>query len=164
MSKTLYPGSFDPITLGHMNVIEQATNIFDEVYIAIMHNPNKNNLMFTVEERLAMIKELYQSYQNIKVVSSEGLTIDLAQKLKCNSILRGIRNFTDYDYENQLATINNDLSNKRIRTVCVFADPEYQVVSSSMIKQVVELDRDITKYVDPLIKNKILVKVKGDNK
>ncbi len=161
MSKTLYPGSFDPITLGHMNVINQAINIFDEVYIAIMNNPNKKSNMFTIEERLEMIKELYKGYNNIKVVCDEGLTVDLAEKLECTSILRGIRNFTDYDYENQLAIINSDLSNNEIRTVCVFADPQYQVVSSSMIKQVAELNKDITKYVDPLIKDKILTKTRG---
>lgn len=158
MSKVLYPGSFDPITKGHMNIIDQASNLFDEVIVAILVNPSKKTSMFTLDERLEIIKELYKTNKKIKVISGTGATVDIALLNECKAIIRGLRGLSDYDYEVQLAQINKDISDNKINTVCLFADKEYQFISSSMVKEVFNLNKDIDKYVDPIVKEKMLVK------
>lgn len=158
MTKVLYPGSFDPITKGHMNIIEQASNLFDEVVIAVLQNPTKKNGLFTLEERLEMIKELYKKVDNIKVVTGNGASVDVAILYDCKAIIRGLRSLSDYDYEVQLQQINKDISNNQVNTVCLFADKEYQFVSSSMVKEVLNLDKDISRYVDPIVRERMLVK------
>lgn len=158
MNKVLYPGSFDPITKGHMNIINQASNLFDEVVIAILINPSKKTSMFSLEERLEILKELYKSNNKIKVVSGTGAAVDIAILNECKAIVRGLRGLSDYDYEVQLAQINKDISNDQVNTICLFADKEYQFISSSMVKEVFNLNKDIDKYVDPIVKEKMLVK------
>ena len=158
MTKVLYPGSFDPMTKGHMNIVEQASELFDEVVIAIMQNPSKKTGMFTLKERLEMIKELYKKMNNIKVIVGSGAAVDVAILNDCKAIVRGLRSLTDYDYEVQLQQINKEVSDNRVNTVCLFADKEYQFVSSSMVKEVFNLDKDISRYVDPVVKEKMLEK------
>lgn len=158
MAKVLYPGSFDPITKGHMNIIEQASNLFDEVIVAIMNNPSKKTSFFTVEERFEMIQTLYEKMNNVKVVHASGATVDVAMLHECKAIVRGLRSLSDYDYEVQLHQINKDISDNKINTVCLFADTEYQFVSSSVVKEVFNLDKDISRYVDPIVKERMLVK------
>lgn len=158
MTKVLYPGSFDPMTKGHMNIVEQASELFDEVVIAIMQNPSKKTGMFTLEERLKMIKELYKRMNNIKVIVGSGAAVDVAILNDCKAIVRGLRSLTDYDYEVQLQQINKEVSDNRVNTVCLFADKEYQFVSSSMVKEVFNLDKDISRYVDPVVEEKMLEK------
>lgn len=160
MTRVIYPGSFDPITKGHMNIINQASNLFDKVVVAILSNPSKKNSMFTAEERLLMIKELYKECPNIEVVVGSGATVDIALLNNCKAIVRGLRSLSDYDYEVQLQQINKDISNGSVNTVCFFADSEFQFVSSSMVKEVFNLGKDISKYVDPLINEKILTRSK----
>jgi pantetheine-phosphate adenylyltransferase len=158
MTKVLYPGSFDPITLGHMNIIEQASFLFDEVLIAIMKNPNKSNHFFTIEERYEIVKEIYAYLDNINVIMGEGASVDVALENNCKAIVRGIRSGKDYSYEVEMNQMNLDISNGRIRTVPLFADREYQFLSSSMVKEVDGLDKDISNYVHPLVKQKMLEK------
>ena len=158
MTKVLYPGSFDPITKGHMNIVEQASNLFDEVIIAVMQNPSKKSGLFTLEERMEIIKELYKKINNVKVISASGATVDVALLNDCKAIVRGLRSLSDYDYEVQLQQINKEISNNKINTICLFADKKYQFVSSSMVKEVLNLDKDISRYVDPIVKEKILAK------
>lgn len=158
MTKVLYPGSFDPITKGHMNIIEQASNLFDEVVIAVLQNPMKKSGLFTVEERFQIIKKLYKNFDNIKVVAGSGASVDIAMLYGCKAIIRGLRSLSDYDYEVGLQQINKDISDNLINTVCLFADREYQFISSSVVKEVLNLGKDISKYVDPLVKEKMLVK------
>lgn len=158
MTKVLYPGSFDPITLGHMNIIKQAAFLFDEVLIAIMKNPNKSNHFFTVEERYEIIKEIYAYLDNINVIMGEGASVDVALNNDCKAIVRGIRSGKDYGYEVEMNQMNLDISDGRIRTVPLFADSNYQFLSSSMVKEVYGLDKDISKYVHPLVKQKMLEK------
>lgn len=158
MTKVLYPGSFDPITKGHMNIIEQASNLFDEVVIAVLQNPMKKSGLFTVEERFEIIKELYKNFDNIKVVTGRGASVDIALLYECKAIIRGLRSLSDYDYEVGLEQINKDISDNLVNTVCLFADREYQFISSSVVKEVLNLGKDISKYVDPLVKEKMLVK------
>lgn len=158
MTKVLYPGSFDPITKGHMNIIEQASNLFEEVVVAILQNPSKKTSFFTVEERLAMISRLYDRYNNVKVIASTSSAVDVAMLYECKAIVRGLRSLSDYDYEVQLQQINKDISENKVNTVCLFADKEYQFISSSVVKEVLNLGKDVSKYVAPEIERKLLLK------
>ena len=162
MTKVLYPGSFDPITKGHMNIIEQASLLFDEVIVAVLQNPNKKNGMFTLEERMEMIKELYHRMENIKVISGSGAAVDIAMLYECKAIIRGLRSLSDYDYEVQLQQINKDISDNKVNTVCLFADKDYQFISSSVVKEVLRLDKEVSKYVDPIVAKRLYLK-RGKN-
>ena len=161
MTRVLYPGSFDPITKGHMNVIKQASGLFDEVIVAVLQNSSKKTGLFSIEERLEIIKELYKEVNNIKVVSGSGAAVDIAMLYKCRAIVRGLRGLSDYDYEVSLNYINKDISNGEVNTICLFADIDYQFISSSVVKEVFNLDKDISNYVDPLVKEKMLIKKRG---
>lgn len=158
MTKVLYPGSFDPITKGHMNIIEQASDLFDEVVVAVLQNPTKKNSFFTLEERLEMIQKLYHKMNNIKVISDTKAAVDIAMLHECTAIIRGLRSLSDYDYEVQLSQINKDISDNKVNTICLFADREYQFISSSVVKEVLNLDKDITKYVDPYVAKRLYLK------
>lgn len=162
--RVLYPGSFDPITKGHMNIVNQASELFDEVVIAVMQNPLKKNSFFTLEERVEIIKELYQKVNNVKVILGSGAAVDVALINECKAIIRGLRSLSDYDYKVQLQQMNMEISNNKINTICLFADKDYQFVSSSMVKEVFSLDKDISKYVDPIVMEKMLVKKRGLHK
>ena len=163
MTKVLYPGSFDPITKGHMNIIEQASNLFDEVVVAVLQNSSKKTSMFSLEERVDMIEKLYERVENVKVITGNGAAVDIAVLNECKAIIRGLRSLSDYDYEVQLQQINKEMSNNEVNTVCLFADKEYQFVSSSIVKEVFGLDKDISRYVDPYVKEKMLVKRRNKN-
>lgn len=158
MTKVLYPGSFDPMTKGHMNIVEQASDLFDEVIIAVMQNPLKKSGLFTIEERMEIIKELYQRMNNVRVISASGAAVDVALLNECKAIIRGLRSLSDYDYEVQLQQMNKEISDNKVNTICLFADKEYQFVSSSMVKEVLNLDKDISRYVDPIVRERMLVK------
>lgn len=158
MTKFLYPGSFDPMTKGHMNIVEQASDLFDEVIIAVMQNPLKKSGLFTLEERMEIIKELYQRMNNVKVISASGAAVDVALLNECKAIIRGLRSLSDYDYEVQLQQMNKEISGNKVNTICLFADKEYQFVSSTMVKEVLNLDKDISRYVDPIVRERMLVK------
>lgn len=158
MTIVLYPGSFDPITKGHMNIVEQASDLFDEVIIAVMQNPLKKSGLFTIEERMEIIKELYQRMNNVRVISASGAAVDVALLNECKAIIRGLRSLSDYDYEVQLQQMNKEISDNKVNTICLFADKEYQFVSSSVVKEVLNLDKDISRYVDPIVRERMLVK------
>ena len=155
MKRVIYPGSFDPITKGHMNIIEQASNLFDEILVVVMKNLNKKNSMFTEEERAELIKEIYKDNNQVKVLIGEGATVDVAEENNCCAILRGLRSLTDYNYEVEMQQFNQDISNNNIKTICLFADKNYQFLSSSIVKEVFSLNKDISKYVDPVVIKKM---------
>lgn len=157
MKKVLFPGSFDPITKGHMSIITQASDIFDEVYIGVLQNLSKSSSFFTVVERIEMIKQLYESYDKIKVVTGTK-AIAVASEYGCEFIIRGLRNTIDFEYEKNIAEINQDISNNQIHTICLFADPTLSNISSSIVKELFSLDEDISKYVDFSVKEKMLRK------
>ena len=159
----LYPGSFDPMTKGHMNIVEQTIELFDEIVIAIMQNPLKTNSFFSLEERMEMVKELYHDIEKVKVVLGSGAAVDVALINDCKAIVRGLRSLSDYDYEIQLQQINKDISEGRVNTVVLFADRDYQFVSSSMVKEIFNLGKDVSKYVDPLVEERMLKKKEGVN-
>ncbi len=151
MTKVLYTGSFDPITKGHENIIEQASELFDEVIIAILKNPKKTNSFFTLEERKEMIERIYHTAKNIQVIIGSGAAVDIATLHECKAVIRGLRSLTDFDYEIGMAGINKDISNGSVNTICLFADNNYQNISSSMVREVFTLGKSITKYVSPTV-------------
>ena len=161
MIRVLYPGSFDPITKGHMNIIEQASDLFDEIVVAVMQNEEKKKGFFTLEERMAMIQKLYQNYDNIRIIQGSGATVDVAKMYQCKAIVRGLRSLSDYNYEYQMHQVNRDISKKKINTICLFADRDFQFVSSSMVKEVFALGKDISEYVDESVEKQMHVKRKS---
>lgn len=163
MIKVLYTGSFDPITKGHMNIIEQASRLFDEVYVAVLQNPNKGNGFFSIQERLNLIKTIYKTCQNIQVIAGTGAAVDIATLYECKAIIRGLRGLTDFDYEIGMAGINKEISDGQINTVCLFADNNYQNISSSMVKEILSINKPISKYVDPIVEQAMLQKIKKNN-
>ena len=148
-NNALYPGTFDPITYGHIDVINKALKIVDKVIIAVSENSNKNYL-FDVNERLniinnALFKDLKMKTSKIKVISFNSLTTDLCKKMNSKIILRGLRAVSDFEYEFQLAGMNRKLNNK-IETVFLMSDVENQIISSRFVKEIIELGGDVKKF------------------
>ena len=145
----IYPGTFDPITYGHIDVIKKALKIVDNIIVAIS-NGNKKNYLFTAEERIeivkqALFKDLKLNKKVIMVISFNSLTTDLCKKYKSNIILRGLRAVSDFEYEFQLAGMNKKL-NRNIETIFLMANIENQVISSSLVKEIAQLGGNITKF------------------
>ncbi|WP_440925278.1 pantetheine-phosphate adenylyltransferase [Candidatus Pelagibacter sp.] len=150
MSKiAIYPGTFDPITFGHIDVIKKSLKLFDKIVVAVSDESNKNYL-FNSEERIeivnkALFKDLKLNRKKIKVVSFGSLTTDLCKKYKSNIILRGLRAVSDFEYEFQLAGMNRKL-NQNIETIFLMSDVENQIISSKFVKEIVKLKGDINKF------------------
>ena len=133
MKIAIFPGSFDPITKGHEDIIRRAIPLFDKLYIAIGTNSNKKTL-FSIEERTSLIKHCFSEYSNIEVCHYEGLTVDLCKQLNAQYLIRGIRNSADFRYERDIAQTNKIL-NANIETLFLATSPQYAHISSSMIRE-----------------------------
>ncbi len=145
----VYPGTFDPITFGHIDVIKKALKLFDKIIVAVSDEGNKNYL-FSSDERIeivnkALFKDLKLNKKKIKVVSFDSLTTDLCKRYKSNVILRGLRAVSDFEYEFQLAGMNRKLNNN-IETIFLMSDVENQIISSRFVKEIVKLNGDIRKF------------------
>ena len=152
----LYPGTFDPITYGHIDLIKKALKIGDTIIIAISENSNKNYL-FSIEERISLVKkalfnDLKMNKNKLKVISFNSLTTDLCLKMKSNIILRGLRAVSDFEYEFQLAGMNRKLNNS-IETMFLMSDVENQIISSKFVKEIIELGGDVKKFTTKSIIN-----------
>ncbi len=158
MRNAVYPGTFDPLSNGHLDVIRRASNIFDEVHVLISTNVHKHPT-FSLEERVAMINKVVKDLKNVKVVTTDELTVSYAQKNNINVIIRGLRNYTDYESEFQLAQFNHDID-PHIETLLMFPYANNQFISSSSIKELLTFNVDISKYVPKEIKQDILNKFK----
>ena len=153
MRIAIYPGSFDPITYGHIDIIERAAKLADNIIVVVLNNDEKKHL-FSVSDRLEMIKDATRSYTNVEVDSFDGLLVDYA-KLKCaDMIIRGLRAVTDFEYELQLAQTNRELYNK-VDTVFLLTNIQYSYLSSSIVKQVAKEKGDISKFVTPYVISKL---------
>ena len=161
MKTAIYPGTFDPITYGHIDVIKKSLKIFDRVVVASTNNVSKN-YYFTINDRLDIInnslfKDLKLNKKKIKVISFDNLTIDLCKKYKANTIIRGLRAVSDFEYEFQLAGMNKKL-NANIETMFLMSDVENQIISSKFVKEISKLDGKINKFVTKstmkMLKNK----------
>lgn len=152
MIKAIYPGTFDPITVGHLDVIKRAAKIYDKLIVAVMEN-NKKNCTFTENERKEMIEKCVKDLPNVKVVIGDGLTVDFAKKNNCSVIIRGIRAVSDYESELALATANMSLDSN-IETIFMVAKPELSFLSSSIAKEIASFGGDIDSYIPKqIIKN-----------
>lgn len=145
MSTAVYPGSFDPITMGHVDVVMRASQMFEQVIMAVVKNPGKKPLI-SLEDRVKLVRESIRHLSNVKVESFEGLTVDLAKKHQANVIIRGLRAVSDFENEFAMAQINKRLS-PDVDTVFLTAGVEYQFLSSSMMKEVAALGGDISGLV-----------------
>jgi pantetheine-phosphate adenylyltransferase len=152
----LYPGSFDPPTLGHLDLIQRASNIFHKVIVAVAHNDAKSS-MFTMEERIEMLEELVQGMSNVEVGHFVGLTVDYAQKCKAISIIRGLRVMSDFEYELSLA-MNNRKLNPDVDTVCLMSSEPYLFLSSRQVKEIARFGGRISHYVTPEVERRIFAK------
>lgn len=142
----LFPGTFDPFTRGHYSVVERALNLFDEVIIAIGVNVLKKP-MFTADERVAMLQQLYADEPRVRVVAYSGLTVDLAQEYGARFMLRGVRSVIDFEYEKSIADVNRDISG--VETVLMFTQPQYAHISSSVVRELLSYGRNVEAYLPP---------------
>ncbi|MBP5583709.1 MAG: pantetheine-phosphate adenylyltransferase [Bacteroidales bacterium] len=140
----VFPGSFDPFTLGHKAVLDSALPLFDKIYIAIGCNSSKKSF-FTIEKRIANISALYKGNENIIIETYDTLTIDFCKKVNASFILRGLRNVTDFEYEQTIAQTNKQLSG--IETVFIVTPPEFSNISSSIVRELLSYGADVSNYI-----------------
>lgn len=145
MNIAIYPGSFDPITKGHLDILKNAAGIFDKVIITVAHNGEKQGFL-TTAERVKLIKESVKDIKNVEVDSFEGLTIEYARKIGAKVLIRGLRAVSDFEYEMQLSQTNSALCDE-IKTVFLTTKPKYNFISSSNIKEILKNGGDISKFV-----------------
>lgn len=150
MRKAIYPGSFDPVTYGHIDIIERASDICDELIVAVLQNPAKTTPLFSVSERVNILSELLKDLPNVKVLSYEGLLVDFAIANGAEVIIRGLRAVTDFEFELQMAQTNSVL-NRGVETIFLTTALKYAYLSSSTVKEVASYGGDIGKFVPPLV-------------
>lgn len=156
--KAIYAGSFDPITCGHVDVIERASKIFEELVVAVACNVSKTPL-FSVEERLGHIKASLNNIKNVKVDSFDGLLVDYAQQINAKVLVRGLRALTDFEYEFQMALTNRKLA-ENIETIFLMPKEQYSYISSKMIKEIIALGGDASCFVPPVVKQALIGKMR----
>lgn len=156
--KAIYPGSFDPITNGHVDIIERGLKIFDDILVAVLENPIKQPL-FSVEERVDMINEIFKNQENIEVKSFHGLLVDFAEKNKARVLLRGLRAISDFEYEFQMALMNFKL-NPNIETFFMMPNVKYSYLSSKLVKEIFMLGGCIRGLVPETVEKKLQEKFK----
>jgi pantetheine-phosphate adenylyltransferase len=154
MRIAVYPGSFDQVTMGHLDIILRSACLFDRLIVGVLCNVNKESL-FSSEERVKMISKLVEKYDNIKVVSFEGLLVDFMEKVDSHIIIKGLRIGIDFDYELQMAHLNRKLSNDGVETVLMMANPKYSYISSSSVREILHFNGNITGFVPEEIRQDI---------
>ena len=152
----IYPGSFDPVTYGHLDIIRRSAGMVDELTVGVLNNKAKTPL-FSVEERVKMLEEVTKDIPNVKIIPFEGLLVDFAHKLNAKIVIRGLRAITDFEYELQMAQTNHILNDK-IDTVFLTSNLEYSYLSSSTVKEVASFGGDISKFVPEYVIDRIYKK------
>ena len=147
--RAMYPGTFDPITNGHIDLIRRASGMFDEVVVAVADNPKKKPL-FNLDERVSMAQEILKELKNVRIVGYSNLTIHFAKQENLNVIIRGIRAVSDYEFEFQLASMNRQLD-ENIETLFMTPADEYSYLSSSMVREIAAYGGDVSQFVHPLV-------------
>jgi len=157
--RAIYPGSFDPLTNGHLDLIERGSKIFEELIVAILRNPEKDPL-FTLPERKEMLQEMVKHYPNVRVDSFDGLLVDYAMKKNAKAVLRGIRAISDYEYELQMALMNRKLQ-PQLETVFMASGETYSYLSSRLVKEIFRLGGSVRGLVPDLVEEKMREKLHG---
>lgn len=152
MTKVVCPGSFDPVTNGHLDIIERASNLFDEVTVAVLVNESKRGL-FTVDERIEMLREVTARFDNVSVDSFKGLLVDFCADRGIAAIVKGLRAVSDFDYELQMAQMNGSLTD--VDTLFIPTSPEYCFLASSLVKEVAKHGGDVSKLVPPSVLDRL---------
>lgn len=153
----IYPGSFDPPTNGHLDLIARGSNIFDQLVVAILRNPEKDPL-FSVAERRRMLEAMTENFKNVRVDTFDGLTVDYAAKVKASAVLRGIRAISDYEYELQMALMNRKLCPK-LETVFMMPAEQFSYVSSRLVRELAHLGGSITDFVPEMVEQRLKEKL-----
>ena len=159
MRTAIYPGSFDPVTLGHWDIIQRAEKLVDRLVVAVLHNPRKTPA-FSVEERVAMLGELTGSSTIIEITSFDGLLVDFAKSQGAQFIVRGVRAFSDFEYEFQMAGMNRQLM-PDVETVFLTPGDRYQFVSGTFVREIATLGGDVSKFVSPSVLDRLAQRVKS---
>ena len=156
--KAIYPGTFDPLTNGHMDLVARGSKIVDHLVVAILRNSEKGAPLFTVPERVEMITEAIRGFENVSVATFDGLLVDFARQQGAKAVLRGIRAISDYEYEFQMAMMNRKLD-PELETLFMMPAEKYTYVSSRLIKGVFQLGGDVSALVPPLVMERLKAKV-----
>ncbi len=156
MKRAIYPGSFDPVTFGHLDIIERSSKIVDELVIGVLNNSAKNSL-FSLEERVSMIKEMTSSIPNVKVASFDGLLVDYMREIDATIIVRGLRAVTDFEYELQIAQ-SNHVQNPDVETIFLTTNLQYSYLSSTIVKEFASYGGDISRFVPGQLIERIYAK------
>lgn len=162
MKIAIYPGSFDPLTNGHLDIIKRASKMFDKLVIAVLKN-NKKNALFSIEERVDILKKLTIDIKNVEVDFFDGLLIDFAREKNAIVIVRGLRAITDFDYELQLAQTNKVIANE-LETIFLTTNLKYSYLSSSIVKEIASFGGDISAFVHEDVAKKTIEKIKEKNR
>ena len=157
MLRAIYPGSFDPVTLGHLDIIKRSASMVDELIVGVLNNKAKSPL-FSVEERVRMLKEVTKDISNVKVVTFKGLLVDFARQMDAKIIVRGLRAITDFEYELQMAQTNHKLA-PQLETVFLTTSLDYSYLSSTIVKEVATFGGDISKFVPDYVSAQIKEKM-----
>ena len=157
MRRAVCPGSFDPVTNGHLDIVGRASRLFDEVIIGVLINQHKIGL-FTIEERIDMLREVTASYGNVRVESFRGLLVDFCRTQHAAVVVKGLRAVSDFDYELQMAQMNIGLSG--VETLFMSTNPLYSFLSSSLVKEVAKWGGDVSQYVPDLVRERLVTRLK----
>ena len=155
----IYPGSFDPVTYGHLDIIDRCSKKFDKIVVSVLNNKSKKSL-FTVEERVELLEKVLEKYDNVEVDTFSGLLVDYAKEKNCTTMIRGLRAVSDFEYEMQMALVNKKLD-ENIETYFMVSRGKYAYLSSSIVKEVAMFDGNISCFVPEIVELALKEKIKG---
>lgn len=157
--KAIFAGTFNPPTLGHLDIIQRASHLCEHLYVVVFDNPSKEKPLFTNEERCRLLKKIVKKISNVEVIPFSGLLVDCAKKLKADFLVRGLRNSTDFDYESQMAVSNQVMSG--VETVFLLSSPQYMHINAMLIREIARLGRRLNGFVPVEIEETIFNKLQG---
>lgn len=156
MKRIIYPGSFDPVTFGHLDIIKRSAKVFEEVIVGVLTNKNKQGL-FTVDEKIEMLTELLYDYDNVRIKTFSGLLVDFVKMEEADGVLRGLRALSDYQYEKQMALLNSSLY-PGMETIFLVANPNYSFISASYARELASFGGDVSGLVPPSVEKRLRAK------